>query len=131
MRSLLSSKKGQLQILIPAILVLVVAAVILIIGLVILSSIQSTSVVTNGITVIVLNESLVGVVNDSDTGPIVSRVNSVNFDNFAVTGARNTTAGTNVPISNITVNATGSVFWNNGGGGPNNDNNTNMNVNYT
>ena len=130
MRKLSSCKKGQLSLLTPAIITLVVAAVILVIGLVILSSIQDTDVVTNGITVTVANESLTAVI-DSAASPRVSRATSLNFNNFAVTGARNTTAGTNIPLSNVTVNASGTVFWNAGAGGNNGDNNTNWNVDYT
>ncbi len=129
MRKLSSCKKGQLGLLTPAIVTLIIAAVILIIGLVILSSILNTSTIRESGTFTVNNESILDV-NDSAIYA-VSRSDSQAFGSFTVIRVLNSSVGADIPLSNITVTANGTIQWNNGAGGNNGFNGSDWNVTYS
>ncbi len=106
MNKISSNKKGQINLLAPAILALVFGAIVLVFGLVITQSLQETIPKrSRG----VFNETFSDVNNL--TGTPSARANTCNFANFAVSSAKNASGGSLIAVGNYTtVAATGEIF---------------------
>ena len=121
MQKLVQNKKGNLALIVPSVLTLILAAAILVFGLIITEKLKDT---TGTYASTVVNETLTTV---TETGEFVSRNNSCAFQGFAISIATNATGGQVIAAGNFTVNAdtgkvtsTGSSY-----------NNTNWNVTYS
>ena len=104
MRSVItSSKKGQLNLLVPGILTLVVGASLLIAGLIVLEKVKgTTSTQSNSI----VNETLTTV---TETGERVATNNTCGFTSFVVSVVTNATSGTVIPSTNYSALSNGVV----------------------
>lgn len=124
MRSLLSSKKGQINSMGPAVITMVIAAVFLILGIVMLQSIRDTDLVKEAISSTVSNETLTTV---TEQGDLVATSTAPGFANFNISVVTNRSSGAILATNNYTYTQAGlfSVV------GTVLNNNTNWNVSYT
>lgn len=128
----LQSKKGQINSIAPAVLILVFASVVLVFGLIILQELRDSKIITSVNTETIVNESMGSdTINITEKGLVVSRADGIcDFSAFGV----NTIVPYNnslltVPTSDFTDTADG--FVNFTGAVTSHFNNTGWNVTYT
>jgi hypothetical protein len=93
MRSILSSKEGQIQGVAPAVIALIVAGFFLVMGMIILETTRNTSIITQSSSGNAINESTVAVVNETGT-PLVNGTGSPGVNGCVVTVAMNVSGQT-------------------------------------
>ena len=101
------NKKGQVQLLAPAILALVFAAILLVFGLIMTQEIRDTDIVTSSLSISVVNETLTTVTYD---GEIIVGANAPGFNNWVVGIVTNASSGDQVQ-SPLTIRVTPSFLY--------------------
>ena len=104
MRGIITSKRGQVNTMAPAILSLVVAAIILVMGLIIMGGIDDAR--TDDVSVTVSNETGAYI---NATGYTLTYASECGFNNVAITSAINTTSNTTILSVNYSVSSVGVV----------------------
>lgn len=120
-----TNRKGQLQGLPMAVMILIVSIILLVLGLVIVQEIRDSDLVTEANTKTVVNETVATVTNLGDNLASASLCSPV----CSVSAAINTSSGTLIPTTNYSVTAIGCrIAFTNGLQG---FNNSNWNVTYS
>ena len=118
----MKDKKGNLNMIVPAVLVLILAAIILVFGLLMLDELYVNTGDTAGST---KNETLTTV---SEAGETVANAGACAFNSFTVTDVRNYTDDVAIGSTNYTTNSRAGIIYAAAAG---TFNNTDWLVNYT
>lgn len=97
-------KKGQLSVLAPSIITLVIAAVFLILGLVVIQETRDTDVVTQAIQSTVTNETI-----NFTNGRDVAKVGDRGANSFSLLNLTNATSGVMIPTTNYSLSPAGKL----------------------